>query len=108
MPRCDRSNRYLPSDPRMTGRSWRVFSDWKWERTEASEPRSTSSRLGWARFRQLFQDEYLAGLRERTRENYNTVLDVFEDIVNPDRLRSASRQAGPRPRRRNSFATSPG
>ena len=47
-----------------------------------------ASRLGWARFRQLFQDEYLAGLRERTREKYNTVLDVFEDIVNPDRLRS--------------------
>jgi integrase len=49
-----------------------------------------ASRLAWDRFRQLFQDEYLAGLRQRTREKYNTVLDVFEDVVNPDRLRSVT------------------
>jgi integrase len=48
------------------------------------------SKLAWDRFRQIFQDEYLPGLRERTREKYNTVLDVFEDIINPDRLRSIS------------------
>jgi integrase len=47
-----------------------------------------ASKLAWDRFRQLFQDEYLAGLRDRTREKYNTVLDVFEAIVNPDKLRS--------------------
>lgn len=48
------------------------------------------NKLAWGRFRQMFQDEYLPGLRERTREKYNTVLDVFEDIINPDRLRSIS------------------
>src|SRR5262249_32362317 len=49
-----------------------------------------ASKLAWDRFRQLFQDEYLAGLRPRTREKYNTVLDVFEDVINPDRLRSVT------------------
>src|SRR5262245_30101224 len=49
-----------------------------------------ASKLAWDRFRQLFQDEYLAGLRERTREKYNTVLDVFEDVIDPDRLRSVT------------------
>src|SRR5262245_16767812 len=39
-----------------------------------------ASKLDWERFRQLFQEEYLPGLRERSREKYNTVLDVFEEI----------------------------
>jgi hypothetical protein len=46
-----------------------------------------ASKLNWANFRQLLQDEYLPGARERTREKYNTVLDVFEQIVNPTKLR---------------------
>jgi integrase len=45
------------------------------------------SKLDWEHFRQLFETEYLAGLRERTREKYTTVLDVFEQIVGPDKLR---------------------
>src|SRR5262249_21885379 len=40
-----------------------------------------SSKLAWEQFRQLFDDEYLANLRPRTRERYNTVLDVFEQII---------------------------
>lgn len=43
-------------------------------------------RLEWERFRQMFQDEYVPGLRPRSQEKYNTVLDVFETIIKPDRL----------------------
>jgi integrase len=45
------------------------------------------SRMDWERFRQLFEEEYLAGQRPRTREKYQTVLDVFEQVVNPAKLR---------------------
>ena len=45
-----------------------------------------SSRLEWERFRELFEGEYLAGLRPRTRERYNGVLDVFEQIIKPEKL----------------------
>jgi hypothetical protein len=34
------------------------------------------SKLEWDHFRQLFAEEYLAGLRARTREKYQAVLDV--------------------------------
>ena len=46
------------------------------------------SKLDWSGFRQLFESEYLPGVRDRTREKYNTVLDVFEAIVRPTRLRA--------------------
>ena len=49
-----------------------------------------ASKLDWERFRQLFEEEYLAGLRPRSREKYGTVLDVFEQIVKPDKLRTVS------------------
>src|SRR5262245_32495232 len=48
------------------------------------------SKLDWNRFRELFEAEYLAGLRLRTREKYNCVLDVFEQIVNPAKLRAVN------------------
>jgi integrase len=47
-----------------------------------------ASKLDWENFRQLFQEDHLAGLRPRTQEKYNTVLDVFEQIVNPTKLRT--------------------
>src|SRR6516165_4573367 len=37
-----------------------------------------SSKLEWRQFRELFEGEYLAGLRPRTQERYIGVLDVFE------------------------------
>jgi integrase len=37
------------------------------------------SKMTWAKFRELFEAEYLPGLRERSREKYGTVLDVLED-----------------------------
>ena len=45
-----------------------------------------SSKLEWVRFRELFEGEYLAGLRPRTRERYIGVLDVFERIIKPEKL----------------------
>lgn len=47
-----------------------------------------ASKLDWSNFREKFEEEYLEGLRERTQEKYKTVLDVFEEIVNPDKLRT--------------------
>jgi integrase len=49
-----------------------------------------TSNLDWERFRELFEAEYLPGLRERTREKYTTVLDVFEQIVSPTKLRAVT------------------
>jgi integrase len=46
------------------------------------------SRLDWDRFRQLFEAEYVAGQRPRSQEKYQTVLDVFEQIIHPDKLRT--------------------
>jgi len=45
-----------------------------------------SSKLEWERFRELFEGEYLTGLRPRTRERYIGVLDVFERIIKPEKL----------------------
>jgi integrase len=49
-----------------------------------------AARMSWERFRELFEAEYLAGLRPRTREKYGTVLAVFEQVVNPQSLRGIS------------------
>lgn len=46
------------------------------------------SKLDWKHFRELFEQEHVAGLRESTREKYACVLDVFEQIVNPAKLRA--------------------
>lgn len=46
------------------------------------------SKLVWEAFRQMFTDEYVAGLRPRAAEKYDTVFDVFEQIMSPDRLGS--------------------
>jgi integrase len=46
-----------------------------------------ASRMTWDRFREMFSDEHLVGLRDRSREKYGTVFDVFEDEVGPKLLR---------------------
>jgi integrase len=48
------------------------------------------SKLDWEHFRQMFEEEYLAGLRPTTREKYLAVLDVFEQIMQPSRLRAVN------------------
>lgn len=46
-----------------------------------------ASKMDWSRFRELFEAEFLPGVRPRTREKYQTVFDVFEQIVAPVKLR---------------------
>ena len=47
-----------------------------------------ASRMTWERFRELFEAEYVATLRPNTQESYRVMLDVFEAICKPARLRS--------------------
>src|SRR5262245_6890322 len=46
-----------------------------------------ASRMTWARFRELFEAEYVAPLRPDTRRNYRVALDLFERLCNPRTLR---------------------
>jgi integrase len=63
---------------------------------EPRDPELTAVHLGlvhagaltWKAFRERFEEEVLSGLRERTREKYDCVLDVFEQEIQPGRLRS--------------------
>jgi integrase len=48
------------------------------------------SRVSWEKFREQFEAEHLAGLREKTRLKYVAVLDVFEQTVNPRALRDVT------------------
>jgi integrase len=47
-----------------------------------------ASRMTWERFRELFEDEYVGARRSKTRENYETTLNLFEALCRPKRLRS--------------------
>jgi integrase len=47
-----------------------------------------ASRMSWERFRELFEAEYVSGLRPNTRVNYRATLDLFERVCNPTRIRS--------------------
>jgi integrase len=47
-----------------------------------------ASRMSWERFRELFEEEYVAGLRKSTREHYGYVLDAFESICPVTALRT--------------------
>jgi hypothetical protein len=49
-----------------------------------------ASRLTWERFRELFEDEYVAAKRPCTQANYSAMLNAFETICHPARLRSIS------------------
>jgi integrase len=46
--------------------------------------------LSWARFRELFENEYLPGKRPNTRRNYGSALDLFERLCSPVRLKSVN------------------
>lgn len=48
------------------------------------------SKLDWSRFRDLFEAEYLPGLRTRSQEKLRTVLDTFEAVVRPTKLRAVT------------------
>jgi integrase len=49
-----------------------------------------ASRMGWEKFRELFEAEYVSALRQNTRENYKATFDSFERLCNPSSLRSIS------------------
>jgi integrase len=45
-----------------------------------------ASRMTWEKFRQLFEAEYVVGLRANTRTGYEDTLDQFEELCHPRRL----------------------
>src|SRR5262245_47421328 len=47
-----------------------------------------ASRMTWERFRELFEAEYLSGLREATRQRYEDVFDLFEELGRPGRVKA--------------------
>ncbi len=52
-----------------------------------------ASDMPWPRFRQLFEAEYLTNLRPKTRERYADVLNLFEELARPGRLRSVGERS---------------
>jgi integrase len=53
-----------------------------------------ASRMSWERFRELFEDEYLSNLRGGTRERYDDVFDLFEELCHPTSLKGVSERTG--------------
>jgi integrase len=49
-----------------------------------------TSRMTWERFRELFGEEYLAGVRAGTRRCYANTFDVFEEVCKPTALRAVT------------------
>jgi integrase len=49
-----------------------------------------ASNMGWERFRELFEAEYVAGTRKNTQHNFAATLDLFERLCEPGGLRSIS------------------
>src|SRR5579871_4635721 len=49
-----------------------------------------ASKMTWEAFRAVFEEEYLPGVRESTAEKYRTVFDVFEQIVNPVKVKNVT------------------
>jgi integrase len=51
-----------------------------------------ASRMTWENFRELFEDQYVAGLREDTRKVYANVFNLFGRLCNPGALRTITEQ----------------
>jgi integrase len=49
-----------------------------------------AARMSWEKFRELFEAEYLTGLRPDTRDVYANVFNLFEQVCNPRSLRAVS------------------
>ena len=47
-----------------------------------------ASRMSWERFRELFEEEYAAGKRQATRDNFTAAFDLFERICQPGALKA--------------------
>jgi integrase len=49
-----------------------------------------ASKMTWERFRELFEAEHIPGLRPKTRRAYQNVLNSFERVCRPSRLKKIS------------------
>jgi integrase len=49
-----------------------------------------ADRMSWERFRELFEQEYVAARRQNTKENYSAMFDAFERLCKPSSLRGVS------------------
>jgi integrase len=52
-----------------------------------------ASRMSWERFRELFEAEYVAGCKPKTRRRFQTTLDLFEELCHPTKLRALTERA---------------
>jgi integrase len=50
------------------------------------------SNMGWERFRELFENEYVSALRPNTQRFYQNTFDSFEELCHPSRLSSISQR----------------
>lgn len=50
----------------------------------SKRPARDPALLTWKQFRERFEDEHAAGLRENTQRNYRVALDLFERIAGPE------------------------
>jgi integrase len=66
------------------GDAEKARADWEYELNHgiASEP----SKMPWEAFRERYEEEKLAGLREATRKKAGYVFDAFEELASPKRL----------------------
>jgi integrase len=51
---------------------------------------AVESKMSWEQFREMFEEEYAGGLRERSREKFGCVFDVFEALAAPKKLRAVT------------------
>lgn len=77
--RCTKSSR--TSDPKAAEKA---RADHEYELNHNLHVRT--SKMAWKSFRDLFEAEYLPGLRASTQEKYRSVLDVFEQEMHPKRI----------------------
>jgi integrase len=49
-----------------------------------------AARMTWERCRELFEEEYVAGRRPNTRDNYTSTFDLFERLCNPRQLKAVT------------------
>src|SRR5262245_25699317 len=49
-----------------------------------------TSNISWERFRERFEEEFVAPRRENTRRNYRVMMDLFEQVCDPKSLRSVN------------------
>jgi integrase len=66
-------------------------ADLEYELNHGMHKRAAS--MSWERFRELFEEEFVAHRRQNTRENYHSTLDLFERVCAPTSLRSVKERA---------------